>query len=319
VAGAAATRVLADGAIDLQALGAALRGTGASVAAVDGAPAGEDVVGLVTWERPVGEADFARLPALRVLLTPSVGFDHLDLDAARRHGGTWVCHVPDYCVEEMADTALALVLALMRGVVALDRHVRAGGWDAAAAGPLRRIRGTRLGVVGHGRIGAALARRAVGLGFEVWASDPAADAAALERVGVRAAALDELLATCDVVSLHTPLTDATRGLIGAERIARMRPGALLVNTARAGLVDTAALLGALAAGRLGGAALDVLDVEPPTPEHSAPQAPNLIVTPHSAYASAEAEAELQRRVAAAVRAALEGRTPSGALVAPSRR
>jgi D-3-phosphoglycerate dehydrogenase len=306
VAAAAATRVLADGAVDLEALGAALRGTGASVEAVAGPPAGDDVVGLVTWERPVGEAELARLPGLRVLLTPSVGFDHLDLDAARRHGGTWVCHVPDYCVEEMADTAL-------------DRHVRAGGWDAGAAGPLRRVRGTRLGVVGHGRIGAALARRAVDLGFEVWASDPAAAAGELERGAVRLAELDELLAVCEVVSLHAPLTDATRGLLGAERIARMPRGALLVNTARAGLVDTGALLGALADGRLGGAALDVLDVEPPTPEHPAPQAPNLIVTPHSAYASAEAEAELQRRVAAAVQAALEGRTPAGALVAPSRR
>jgi D-3-phosphoglycerate dehydrogenase len=319
VAAAAATRVLADGAVDLEALGAALRGTGASVEAVAGPPAGDDVVGLVTWERPVGEAELVRLPGLRVLLTPSVGFDHLDLDAARRHGGTWVCHVPDYCVEEMADTALALVLALMRGVVALDRHVRAGGWDAGAAGPLRRVRGTRLGVVGHGRIGAALARRAVDLGFEVWASDPAAAAGELERGGVRLAELDELLAVCEVVSLHAPLTDATLGLLGVERIARMPRGALLVNTARAGLVDTGALLGALADGRLGGAALDVLDVEPPTPEHPAPQAPNLIVTPHSAYAGAEAEAELQRRVAAAVRAALEGRTPAGVLVAPSRR
>ena len=152
MAGAAATRVLADGSVDLEALGAALRDTGARVEPVDGAPAGADVVGLVTWERPIGAAELARLPGLRVLLTPSVGFDHLDLDAARRHGGTWVCHVPGYCVDEMADTALALVLALLRGVVALDRHVRAGGWDADGAGPLRRIRGTRLGVVGHGRI-----------------------------------------------------------------------------------------------------------------------------------------------------------------------
>jgi D-3-phosphoglycerate dehydrogenase / 2-oxoglutarate reductase len=319
VAGAPATRVLADSAIDLDALRAALRDTGARVEPLGGAPAGEDVVGVVTWERAVGEAELAALPALRVLLTPSVGFDHLDLDAARRHGGTWVCHVPDYCVDEMADTALALVLALMRGVVALDRRVRDGGWDLEAAGRLRRVRGTRLGVVGHGRIGAALGARARALGFEVWASDPAVGAADLERAGVRPAGLDELLGACDVVSLHAPLTEGTRGLIGPARLALMPPGGLLVNTARAALVDTAALLDALAAGRLGGAALDVLDVEPPTPEHPAPRAPNLIVTPHSAYASDEAEAELQDRVGAAVRAVLEGRAPEGALVTPSRR
>jgi D-3-phosphoglycerate dehydrogenase len=319
VTGAAANRVLADGAVDLDALRAELAGTGARVEAASGAPQGDDVVAVVAWERPVGEAELGRLPALRLLITPSVGYDHLDLDAARRHGGTWVCHVPDYCVDEMADTALALVLALMRGVVALDRHVRAGGWDAEAAGRLRRIRGTRLGVVGHGRIGAALARRACLLGFEVWACDPALTVAELEEEWVRLTELEELLAGCDVVSLHARLTPGTRALIGAEQLGLMPRGALLVNTARAGLVDTAAILDALRSGRLGGAAIDVLDVEPPTPEHPAPQAPNLIVTPHCAYASPEAEEELQRRVGAAVRAVLEGRPPAGALVTPTRR
>jgi D-3-phosphoglycerate dehydrogenase len=318
VAGAAATRVLADGAVDLDALRAGLHGTGARVEAAGAAPAGDDVAGLVSWERPVGEPELARLPRLRVLVTPSVGFDHIDLDAARRHGGTWVCHVPDYCVDEMADTALTLALALMRGVVALDRHVREGSWDATAAGRLRRIRGTRLGVVGHGRIGAALAHRAGVLGFDVWSCDPALTAPEAERAGVRLAPLEELLAACHVVSLHAPLTARTRGLIGADELALMPHGALLVNTARAGLVDTGALLDALAAGRLGGAALDVLDVEPPTAAHPAPRAPNLIVTPHSAYAGAEAEEELQRRVAAAIRAVLEGCAPPGALVSPTR-
>jgi phosphoglycerate dehydrogenase-like enzyme len=318
VAGAVAGRVLADVSVDHAALGAALASCGAVVEPLNGAPAGDDVVGIVSWERPVGEAELASLPGLRVLITPSVGFDHLDLEAARRHGGVWVCHVPDYCVEEMADTALALALALMRGVVALDRHVRAGFWDADGAGPLRRIRGTRLGVVGFGRIGAALAARAVAVGFDVWASDPVVGEEAMRAVGVRPAALDELLAACHVVSLHAPLTGATRGLIGAREIASMPAGALVVNTARAALCDTGALLAALREGRLGGVALDVLDVEPPTAEHPAPQLPNLIVTPHSAYASPEAESELQRRVAAAVRAALDGGAPDGALVAPRR-
>ncbi len=248
------------------------------------------------------------------MLTPSVGFDHIDLDAIRRRGGVWACHVPDYCVEEMADSALAMALALMRGVVELDRTVRAGGWDAVAAGRLRRIRGTRLGVIGFGRIGAALAVRARALGFEVWGSDPVQPAAALEAAGVRPAVLGELLASCDVVSLHVPLTPATEGLIGAREIALMPRGALIVNTARGALLDTGAVLEALADGRLGGAALDVLAVEPPDLAHPAPQARNLIVTPHSAYLSDEAEAELYRRAAAAVRAAVEGRVPDGALV-----
>jgi phosphoglycerate dehydrogenase-like enzyme len=313
------TRVLADPAVDREALAAALAPCGVAVEPCAGALGGDDVVGVVAWERPVGEAELAAMPHLRVVVTPSVGYDHLDLDAARRHGGVWVCHVPDYCVEEMADTALALVLALLRGVVALDRSVRSGSWEVSVAGRLRRVRGTRLGVVGFGRIGSALATRAVALGFEVWASDPAVSGSAMRSVGVRpASSLDELLRACHVVSLHAPLTAATRGLIGARELALMPAGAMLVNTARAALCDTAALLAALEDGRLGGAALDVLDVEPPTREHPAPEHPRLIVTPHAAYASPEADAELQRRVAAALRAALDGGAPDGVLVAPRR-
>jgi phosphoglycerate dehydrogenase-like enzyme len=318
VAGVSQARVLADDSVDREALAAALSRPDVTVAPLDGALQGDDVVGVVAWERPVGEADLARLPALRVVLTPSVGFDHIDLDAARRHGGVWVCHVPDYCVDEMADTALALSLALMRGVVELDRRVRDGHWDAEGAGPLRRVRGTRLGVVGFGRIGAALAARAVALGFEVWASDPGVADDAIAAAGVRPAALGDLLAACHVVSLHAPLTPATRGLIGAAEVAAMPRGALVVNTARAGLCDAGALLVALDEGRLGGVALDVLEVEPPTADHPAPRAANLIVTPHAAYASAEAEAELQRRIAAVLSAVLDGRAPDGALVAPRR-
>jgi D-3-phosphoglycerate dehydrogenase len=313
-----AARVLADASVDHEALAAALAGTGVVVGALDGAPSGDDVVGVVAWERRVGKAELARLPGLRVVLTPSVGFDHLDLDAARRHGGVWVCHVPDYCVEEMADSALALALALMRGVVELDRRVREGHWDADGAGPLRRIRGTRFGVVGFGRIGAAVAARALSLGFEVWASDPGVADETVRAAGVRPAPLAALLGACHVVSVHAPLSDATRGLIGPAEIAAMPLGALLVNTARAALCDTGALLAALREGRLGGVALDVLEVEPPTPEHPAPRAANLIVTPHAAYASPESEAELQRRVGAALRAVLDGRAPDGVLVEPLR-
>jgi len=313
-----AGRVLADASVDHEALAAALAGTGVAVAPLDGVPAGDDVVGVVAWERRMGEAELAGLPGLRVVLTPSVGFDHIDLDAARRHGGVWVCHVPDYCVEEMADSAVALALALMRGIVELDRRVRDGHWDAEDAGPLRRIRGTRFGVVGFGRIGAAVAARALSLGFEVRASDPGVADETIAAAGVRPAALPDLLGACHVVSLHAPLLDATRGMIGAAEIAAMPRGALLVNTARAALCDTGALLAALREGRLGGVALDVLDVEPPTAEDPAPQAPNLIVTPHAAYASPEAEAELQRRVGAALRAVLDGGAPDGAIVAPRR-
>ncbi len=285
---------------------------GARIEVANGPWSGDDVVGLLTWERVRAE-DFDRLPGLRVVATCSVGYDHIDLAAARERG-VWVCNVPDYCIEEMADSTLALVLALLRGVVALDRTVRAGGWDDHAAGVLARIAGTRLGVVGFGRIGRAVAARATAMGMEVWAHDPIVSNEAVVAAGAQPAKLKELLAGCHVVSLHVPLTAETTALIGARELALMPRGAYLVNTARAALVDQRALLAALESGALGGAALDVLEVEPPSADRPVPAHPRLIVTPHSAWYSADSEREVYRRAALSVRAVLEGREPAGAVV-----
>jgi D-3-phosphoglycerate dehydrogenase / 2-oxoglutarate reductase len=271
---------------------------------------GNDVVGILTGpDFPVGEEELARLPALKVVATCSVGYDHVDLDAAAARD-VWVCNVPDYCVEEMADSSLALLLALLRGVVALDRSVRAGGWDHTVAGPLLTFRGIRLAIIGFGRIGRALAERALALGFEVRAVDPHVP---VDLPGVRAATLDEALETCQAFSLHSLLTPETRGMIGAAELARMPRGSYLVDTARAGLVDFNAVLAALDSGRLSGAAFDVLPVEAPTAESPAPQHPNLIVNPHAAWYSPATEHEAYRRPAVAVREALEGRRPADAL------
>jgi D-3-phosphoglycerate dehydrogenase / 2-oxoglutarate reductase len=194
--------------------------------------------------------------------------------------------------------------------------VRGGAWDSAAAGELRRIRGTRLGVVGFGRTGRALAERASALGFDVWATDPAVPQEAIAAAGVKAASLDELLESCEAFSLHLPLTPETKGLIGAEELARMPRGSVLVDTARAELVDLDALLSALEGGHLAGAALDVLPSEPPTLERPAPTAPRLVVTPHAAWYSAEAEEAVYRRPVLSVRDVLEGRDPEGAVNQP---
>lgn len=271
---------------------------------------GDDVVGLLTGpDFPVGPEELDRLPALQIVATCSVGYDHVDLDAAAERD-VWVCNVPDYCVEEMADSSLALLLALLRGVVALDRSVRAGGWDHMAAGPLHAFRGTKLAVVGFGRIGRALAARTLALGFEVWAVDPHVP---IDLDGVRAAALDEALENCRAFSLHAVLTPETRGLIGAAELARTPRGSFLVNTSRAALVDFDAVLAALDSGQLAGAAFDVLPVEPPGPEAPAPQHPRLIVNPHAAWYTPATEKEAYRRPAVAVREALEGRRPADAL------
>jgi D-3-phosphoglycerate dehydrogenase len=263
--------------------------------------AGEDVVGLLVGPgRPVTAADLERLPALMAIATASVGADHLDVEAARARG-VRVSNVPDYCVDETADSTLALLLALLRGVVALDRSVREGRWDFAAAGPLRPLAGTRLGIVGFGRIGRAVARRASALGLDVWATDPAVPDGEIARAGAWPAPLAELLAACDAVTLHLPLERGSAPLLGPDELARMKRGAVLVNAARGGLVDVPALVDALERGHLAGAALDVLPSEPP---RAAPEAATLIVTPHAAWYSPEALDRAYEGALAALRAAL---------------
>jgi D-3-phosphoglycerate dehydrogenase len=277
---------------------------------------GDDVVALlIGTDVRVTAEDLARLPALKIVASCSVGYDHVAYEEAERRG-VWVCNVPDYCVEEVADHSLALLLGLLRGIVELDRSVRAGAWDWTAAGDLRRIHGARLGVIGFGRIGRALAERASALGFDVWATDPALSPEAIAAAGAKAASLDELLESCEAFSLHLPLTPETKGLIGARELARMSRGSVLVDTARAEVVDLDALLKALKSGHLAGAALDVLPFEPPTRERPAPSAPRLVVTPHAAWYSAEAEEAVYRRPVLSVRDVLEGREPAGAVNRP---
>ncbi|MGZ8716649.1 MAG: C-terminal binding protein [Gaiellaceae bacterium] len=257
----------------------------------------DDVVAVLTMpEQPVGEELMAQLPALCAVGTATVGIDHIDVEAAERRGVA-VVSVPDYCTEEVADHTLALLYALLRGVVALDRSVAHGDWDAKAAGALRTLAGLRVGIVGLGRIGGAVATRLLALGAEVWATD----VLPVARDGVRFVELDELVAECDAVTLHVPLTRETRGLLGRDAIASMRPDALLVNTSRGVVVDVGAVLQALRGGRLGGAALDVLPQEPPP---TAPLAPNLILTPHAAYYSEAAEERSYRLCIARVREVL---------------
>ena len=278
---------------------------------------GDDVVALLAFEA-VSVVELAQLPSLRVVATPSVGFDHIAVDAATERG-VWVCNVPDYCVEEMADHALALLLALARGVVALDRSVAGGDWDYRAAGVLQRISDLRLGVIGFGRIGRALAARGSALGMEVSAFDPFLADDEIAAAGVRPRPLEDLLATSTAISLHAPLTEATRGLIGQAELELLPLGALVVNAARAPLLDARAALAALESGHLGGLALDVLDVEPPTPEAKAPSSPRLVVTPHAGWYSEQAEETVFWRTVESVAEALAGDTPKSAVNAPVRR
>jgi len=259
----------------------------------------------VLLNRTVVDASFLdAAPRCRVIVTYGVGYDHIDLPEAERRG-VIVAHVPDYCTEEVADHTLALLLAVARGVRRGDALVRDGGWGADAIGPLHRLRGRVLGLVGFGRIARAVAERARGFGIAVVAYDPAFPHDG--EIDGRVTLLDSLralLATSDIVSLHLPLSDNTRSIIDRQALRQMKTGAILINTSRGALVDLPALFEALDRGQLAGAGFDVFPKEPP--DSTLVSRPDLVVTPHVGYYSVESMRELKESAARAVAAALTG-------------
>jgi D-3-phosphoglycerate dehydrogenase / 2-oxoglutarate reductase len=218
----------------------------------------------------------------------------IDIAAATRRGVA-VANTPDYCVDEVVAHTLAMTLWLVRGLGRFDAAVRDGQWAAAAAYPAAaRPAGTVIGVVGLGRIGAQVAAQAAALGFEVLGHDPYAAAA---PAGVQLTSLEDLLRRSHLVTLHAPLTAETRHLIRADTIGLMRPGALLVNTCRGGLIDEAAVAAALRAGRLAGAAMDVFETEPLPADSPLRSLPNVLLSPHAAWYSPASLAALPVRAA----------------------
>ncbi len=243
----------------------------------------------------------------RIVVREGVGYDNLD---ARAWGarGVPVCNVPDYGTTEVADHALALMLALARGTSTYGEAVRddpAGGWNFAAAPLVRRLRGATFAVLGLGRIGLATARRAAAFDMTVIFYDPYLPNGAEQAVGYeRVRSLDEVMARADVLSVHAPLTEETRGMVDAASLARAKPNLIVINTARGPIVDLDALAEALKAGRIAGAALDVLPKEPADPEHPLIKAwrgrepwteGRLVLTPHAAFYSPSALADMQRK------------------------
>jgi len=236
------------------------------------------------------------LPRCRVIGRLGIGYDMVDIAAATRLGVA-VANAPDYCTEEVAAHTLALVLAHCRGIVRLHDAVRAGRWSVAADAPdALRPSAADLAVVGFGRIGSRVAAGAAALGFRVRVHDPHIPDATIAQAGHLPVGFDAALES-DVVTLHAPLTSETRYLIDGAALARMRHGALLVKTCRGGLVDEAALAGALRAGTLGGAAVDVFETEPLPADHPLRSAPNTILNPHAAWYSPAALAQLPRQTA----------------------
>lgn len=246
--------------------------------------------------------------SLRHVARYGVGVDNIDIAAATARGAV-VTNVPDYCIDEVSDQALAMMLDLGRRTTALDRTMRAGAWTPQAAGPIFRLRGRTCGIVGLGRIGRATAAKAAAFGLRVIAYDPNLTPAQAAERGATLVDLSTLLAESDFISLHAPLTEATRHIINADTLARMKPTAYLVNTARGPLVDNDALVEALRAGRIAGAGLDVQEGEPLPTSHPLFSLATVLLAPHVAFYSEESLVDLQTRVAEEVVRVLAGQPP----------
>jgi phosphoglycerate dehydrogenase-like enzyme len=278
--------------------------------------AARDCAGILTQYAPVGGRVAAALPHLGIVSRIGAGYDNVDTDACAEHG-VWVANSPDYGVGEVATHALALALAMMRNVLAYHRDIAAGTWHYESSGKLRRATNLTLGIIGLGRIGKRMAHVSRNVFKRVIACDPYiidGDFPAFVERGN----LAEVVAQSDVVSLHVPLTRETRGMIDGALLAQMKPGSYLVNTARGAVVDVDAALAALERGTLAGLALDVLPVEPVPANSRLLGHPRVILTPHAAFYSVEAERELRRKAAQNIVTYLRTGRPDYVVVAGTR-
>lgn len=274
---------------------------------------GDDVVAVLAAPEQTIPADLLdRAPNVGLVGTCSTGYDNLPVEALSSLGIRCI-HVKSYCDEEVAEHTITLAANLLRGVALLDGFVRDGGWWPFPREP-RRIAGSRLGIIGFGRIGRLVAAQGRAFGMEVVACDEFVEASAMLALGVQPVDLDTLLETSDVVTLHAPLLPATRHLMNARRFAQMRDDAYLVNCARGPLVDHVALGDALRMGVIAGAAIDVYPVEPPPPDEPAFSWPGLIVQPHSAWYSPEASLAPYRRQLEDLARFLRGDEPEGLIM-----
>jgi len=253
--------------------------------------------------------DFLRqLKRCKVIGRTGLGVDNIDLPTAKEKGIT-VTYVPDYCLAEVSDHAMALLLSLARKIPLSNKLVQAGRWEMPAVVPIYRLEGRVLGLVGLGNIPRAMVPKAQAFGLKVITYDPYVSPEHLKALNVESVSFDELLARSDFISVHAPLLPETRGLLNAEAFAKAKKGVMIVNTARGPLIDEKALAAALDSGQVGGAALDVLEVEPPPAGNPLAGRDNVILTPHTAFYSVDALEELQSKAAGDVARVLAGEQP----------
>jgi D-3-phosphoglycerate dehydrogenase len=292
---------------ELDAIGATLRPLNVTSEEEVAAACREADALLVTYAK-IGKIALAGMPKLKIVVRTGVGYDSLDVPAATARK-VMVANVPDYCVSDLAEHTLALLLAWWRRIADLDRQVRTEGWGRPVK-PVYRLEGRTLGILGMGRMGQAVAARARGFGVRLLGFDPYVPTRVFSTLGVERADLEELMRASDILTLHCLLDAETRGIICERTLGLMRPTAVIVNTARGGVIKTDALVQAIRAGRIAGAALDVVEPEPLPMDHPIRSLPRVLLTPHAAWYSEDAEPELRRRAARTVVQALRGERPA---------
>jgi D-3-phosphoglycerate dehydrogenase len=249
----------------------------------------------------------------RIIVTASVGFDHVDLKAASSKR-IYVSNAPGYCAEEVADHTLGLMIAVTRKILILNKSTREGRWDDwQAAEPVFRLRGRTLGVIGLGRIGTAVALRAKALGLNVIAYDPYIPIGRDVSLGVRSVDYASLLRESDVISLHVPLTEETRHMIGSSEFKKMKNGVFIINTARGAVIDAKALVESLRSGKVAGAGIDVFEKEPPDQDDPLLRIDTVVVTPHTGFLSVESQRDRQTMAVDEVERILRNEAPRSAL------
>jgi D-3-phosphoglycerate dehydrogenase len=268
----------------------------------------QDADVLLNSAIPITRRIIESLPACKLIVRYGIGVDHIDIQAATE------CHIivantPTYCVEEVSDHAVALLLACVRKIVTLDQVVKKGHWGSTKLWPIHRLRGQTLGLVGFGKIARSVVEKLMPFDPALIAYDPYVPQEVAEEYGVKLVTLEELLKESDLISLHAPLTEETRHMLGQKEFKLMRPSAFLVNTSRGAVVDEQALYQALKEGWIAGAGVDVMEKEPPAEDNPLLQLDNVIITSHCASFSVESTEDLRREVSDAVVSVLTGRWP----------
>lgn len=269
----------------------------------------KNVDGLISQYAPIGEKVFRNLQSLEVVARYGIGVDTINLEAASNHD-VCVVNVAQYCQDEVADHVLALLLALGRKIVLLDRNIKNGNWDLEVAKPIKRIEDGLLGLIGFGSIAQNLSQKASAFGLEVLVYDPYVEGSIVEENNAKHADLDKLLHVSDYISMHTPLNKETRYMIGKSELEKMKKSAILINTSRGEVVDEKALVRALRGRDIAAAGLDVTEKEPIGAENPLLELDNVVITPHVAWYSEESKLELKTKAAQGIADVLKGEKPT---------